>query len=315
MPKCVSYYQFVSRQIGERPLEGAQQTFSAWSRAGSRPPLRGASRPGCPAFGGASVVCSALAPRRLVGPLRAQPGGPASPPGFAPGGAPGPCRGRWPRPGPSAPFGSLRGRSGLSAGRLRPSARPRPSPGGPRCGVAGSGPRRPCLAGGSAPGSGVWAGGLLSLAAPCRGRCAPAAARPAPLPRRAGSPSPGPCRAARLPPWAAAPPPSGGGWGRLRRPFPRRRPLRGGRSCWCRGGRSLGPGARANPSHPPSRVKTSGASAALDGVCAGWQAVTKGATSRPVIRQAFHSGVDIVEQTCYYRACKGVPQPLALRCP
>ena len=69
------------------------------------------------------------------------------------------------------------------------------------------------------PGSGVLAGGLLSLAAPCRGRCAPAASRPAPPPRRAGSPSAAPCRAARLSPWAAAPPPSGGRLGRLRRPF------------------------------------------------------------------------------------------------
>ena len=43
--------------------------------------------------------------------------------------------------------------------------------------------------------------------------------RPAPPPRRAGSPSAAPCRAARLSPWAAAPPPSGGRLGRLRRPF------------------------------------------------------------------------------------------------
>ena len=231
MPKCVNYYQFVSRQIGERPLEGAQQTSSAWSRAGSRPPLRGASRPGCPAFGGASVVCSALAPRRLVGPLRALPGGPSSPPGFAPGlgpcGPPGP---RWPWLGPPPP-GAARARGSGGCGGF-PALPPAPGVarpiGGPPApvGAAPSLPRRAPLRrgrvrppaavprrglgpllGGSGP------GGSCRLPPPVGGAALLPPPGLRPFPRRAGPPSPGPCRAARLPPWAAAPPPSGGGWG------------------------------------------------------------------------------------------------------
>ena len=214
--------------------------------------------------------------------------------------------------------GAAPGSGGRSAYRRAACARrrgPVPPPAGPAAAWPGPAPGGRASPGARPPPRGVWAGGLLSLAAPCRGRCAPAAARPAPLPSSRRVPLPGALPGGPASALGRRASSLRGRLGRLRRPFPRRRPLRGGRSCWCRGGRSLGPGARANPSHPPSRVKTSGASAALDGVCAGWQAVTKGATSRPVIRQAFHSGVDMVEQTCYYRACKGVPQPLALRCP
>lgn len=140
--------------------------------------------------------------------------------GLAPGGAPGPCRGRWPRPGP---LRSLWVAAGVAAAYRRAACARRGGAAAPPAGAAAAAPVP--AAGGLAPppaavpGSGVWAGGLLSLAAPCRGRCAPAAARPAPPPRRAGASSAAPCRAARLSPWAAAPPPSGGRLGRLRRPF------------------------------------------------------------------------------------------------
>ena len=182
------------------------------------------------------MVCSALAPRRLVGPLRALPGGPASPPGFAPGLGPcGPLGRAGPGSGPlrrgrpalgalvvvvaSRRCPRLRGSLGLSAGRLRPSARPRPSPGGPRCGVAGSGPRRPCLAGGSAPSSGGLGRGALVACRPLSGAlrscrrpaCAPSLVAPGPPPRGpAGRPGfrPGPPRL--LPPGAA-----GGGYAAL----------------------------------------------------------------------------------------------------
>lgn len=102
-----------------------------------------------------------------------------------------PCGAAGPGSGPSAPLGSLRGRCGLSAGRLRPSARPRGSPGGPRCGVAGSGPRRPWLAGGSAPSSGGLGRGALVACRPLSGplrscrlpACAPSLVAPGPPPR------------------------------------------------------------------------------------------------------------------------------------
>lgn len=109
-----------------------------------------------------------------------------------------PCGAAGPGSGPSAPLGSLRGRCGLSAGRLRPSARPRGSPGGPRCGVAGSGPRRPWLAGGSAPSSGgLGRGGSCRLPPPVGAAALLSPPGLRPLPRRAGPSSPGPCRAAR----------------------------------------------------------------------------------------------------------------------
>ena len=133
-------------------------------------------------------------------------GFPALPP------APGVAR---PIGGPPAPVGaapSLPRRAPLRRGRVRPPAAV------PRRGL---GP----LLGGSGP------GGSCRLPPPVGGAALLPPPGLRPFPCRAGSPSPGPCRAARLPPWAAAPPPSGGGWGRLRRPFPRRRPLRGGRSC------------------------------------------------------------------------------------
>lgn len=210
------------------------KAWYAWSRAGSRPPLRGATRPGCPAFGGASWCARPWPPLRSGGPLR--------PPGAAarlrsgaslpaPRSAPRPPWGRWPlrvARAPSAPLGSLRGSLGLSAGRLRPSARPRPSPGGPRCGGSGSGFRGPWLPGPSAPSSGGlgrWAlvacrplaGALRSCRPPA---CAPSLVAPGPPPRGpVGRPGfrPGPPRllppgaaGAAAPPFSAPPPPSVG---------------------------------------------------------------------------------------------------------
>ena len=247
MPKCVSYYQFVSRQIGERPLEGAQQTSSAWSRAGSRPPLRGASRPGCPAFGGASWCARPWPPGGSLGrcgpcpaalPLRR-----ASLPAWAPAApwaalalARAPSAGGGPRSGlwwlwwlPGAAPGS----GGRSAYRRAACARrrgPVPPPAGPAAAWPGPAPGGRASPGARPPPRGVWAGGLLSLAAPCRGRCAPAAARPAPLPSSRRVPLPGalpggPASAlgrrasslrgrlgAATPPFSAPPPPS---WGPL----------------------------------------------------------------------------------------------------
>ena len=200
-----------------------------------------------PAAGSARRPCLRLGLRSRPGPLGLRPAGPRlgpPPPGAGRARALALVVGfrRCPR---------LRGALGLSAGRLRPSARPRGSPGGPRCGVAGSGRWRPWLAPGSAPSSGGLAVRLWSLAAPWRGRCAPAAGRLRPLPRRAGSPCPGPCRAARLPPWAAAPPPSGGGWGRLSPPFVPPPPPPWGPSPWRPGGGGkLGPGALPPPAPP-----------------------------------------------------------------
>lgn len=196
------------------------KAWYAWSRAGSRPPLRGATRPGCPAFGGASVVCSALAPPALRRPAPPPWGGGPSPlRGFAPGppvgpsaplgpvaaaGGSGPLRSLGVAPGvarpvggPPAPVGaapSLPRRAPLRRVRVRVPGALAPRPLGPLLG--GSGPVGSCRL--PPPGGGA---ALLP----------PPGLRP--FPRRAGSPSPGPCRAARLPPWAAAPPPSGGGWG------------------------------------------------------------------------------------------------------
>lgn len=115
-------------------------------------------------------------------------GFPALPP------APGVAR---PIGGPPAPVGaapSLPRRAPLRRGRVRPPAAV------PRRGL---GP----LLGGSGP------GGSCRLPPPVGGAALLPPPGLRPFPRRAGSPSPGPCRAARLPPWAAAPPPSGGGWG------------------------------------------------------------------------------------------------------
>ena len=146
--------------------------------------------------------------------------------GLAPGGAPGPCGAAGPARAPSAPFGSLRGSLGLSAGRLRPSARSRRSPGGPRCGVGGSGRGRACLAPASAPGVGVVRPPLRAAAGSLRGRSplgcsgrpfAPSAPRRCPLPGPlSGGPAIAIGRRAFLPP--------GGAGGGLRPPFAAPRP-------------------------------------------------------------------------------------------
>lgn len=189
----------------------------------------------------------------------------------AAGGSP-PLRSLWVAPGAAAAY-----RRAACARRRGPV----PPPAGPAAAWPGPAPGGRASPGARPPPRGVWAGGLLSLAAPCRGRCAPAAARPAPLPSSRRVPLPGALPGGPASALGRRASSLRGRLGRLRRPFPRRRPLRGGRSCWCRGGRSLGPGARASPSHPPSRVKTSGASAALDGVCAGWQTVGNAARPGP----------------------------------
>lgn len=135
---------------------------------------------------------------------------------------PGPGCGSLGPPGPvgaaARPVGSL----GLSAGRPPRAAGPGCSPGGPRCGVAGSGRGRPGLAPGSAPGSGgrrprpapvcgLPRGGSVALAGL---RACPA---PLPAPPRVPLP-PGP---AGRPGYRHGPPrraPAGGGWGGGRGP-------------------------------------------------------------------------------------------------
>lgn len=221
-------------------------------------------------------------------PLRS--GGPLRPPGAAarlrsgaslpaPRSAPRPPWGRWPlrvARAPSAPLGSLRGSLGLSAGRLRPSARPRPSPGGPRCGGSGSGFRGPWLPGPSAPSSGGlgrWAlvacrplaGALRSCRPPA---CAPSLVAPGPPPRGPiGRPGfrPGPPRllppgaaGAAAPPFSAPPPPPLGSfllvpWWALSGPLVPPLSWSAALPPWW-----LGPGGPATSRRSPSRVKTSG---------------------------------------------------------
>ena len=240
------------RTTGEGGSLRSPGRLAALARGGGLATLARAAPPPCPAFGGARGGCGPRTPWSWAGapaPLRGPPGPVAPPPAGLPWcarpwppspplGRCGPCpaalpparacsrrgpwplRGRWPRPGPLRSLGVAAG--GAAAYRRAACARRRGAA-APPAGAAAAAPVP--AAGGLAPppaavpGSGVWAGGLLSLAAPCRGRCAPAASRPAPPPRRAGAPSAAPCRAARLSPWAAAPPPSGGRLGRLRRPF------------------------------------------------------------------------------------------------
>lgn len=170
-------------------------------------------------------------PRLRLGPLRAL--GPAARPPLGlrsrpPGRPLGPA-GAGVRCGWLGPLRALGGRSGGAwppAGRLRPSARPRCSPGGSRCGGPGSGPGRACLAPASAPVLGVLGPALRRSAGPpawVGGPCRPPR-RSRPLLRRAGSPSPGPCRAAPLRAMgrrASSRP--GRAWGRRGRPCGRAR--------------------------------------------------------------------------------------------
>lgn len=188
--------------------------MTAWSRV--LPPVEGGG-PGCSAAGERRNFFGMLG----LGPpaLRSARCGPcpaARPPLRA-------CS----RPGPPPlPLGRCGGRCGLSAGRLRPSARSRCSPGGPRCGVGGSGRGRACLAPASAPGVGVVrsplraAAGSLRGCSPlgCSGRpFAPSAPRRCPLPGPlSGGPAIAMGRRAFLPP--------GGAGGGLRPPFAAPRP-------------------------------------------------------------------------------------------
>lgn len=128
--------------------------------------------------------------------------------------APGPLRGRWPWLGPLRSLG-------VAPGSLRPIGGPPAPVGGagvlPRGAPLRRGRFRPPAAlarrglgpllGGSGP------GGSCRLPPPGGGAALLPPPGLRPLPRRPGSPSPRPCRAARLTPWAAPPPPSGGGWG------------------------------------------------------------------------------------------------------
>lgn len=191
--------------------------MTAWSRV--LPPVEGGG-PGCSAAGERRNFFGMLG----LGPpaLRSARCGPcpAARPPLRACSRPGPLRPprpRWPRLGPpSLPLGRCGGRCGLSAGRLRPSARSRCSPGGPRCGVGGSGRGRACLAPASAPGVGVravlparrcgLAAGVLALGL-LRAALRPVRAAPVPPPRApVGRPGyrHGPPRL----------PPSGGRWGR-----------------------------------------------------------------------------------------------------
>lgn len=166
--------------------------MSAWSRI--QPPIEGGGS-GCFAARRASKLQRCARPWPPVpppGPQRALPGGPGVWPGSAPGQGPSGPMGRAALArAPPPRSGALRGRFGLSAGRLRPSARGGVSPGGPRCGVGWAG----CWAGQPRPTSRPPA--RVSCGPPCaplRARCGgarpwAAPCGPAPLPRRAGSPS------------------------------------------------------------------------------------------------------------------------------
>lgn len=212
--------------------------MSPWAFLGPR--ARGPSPGPCPAsreIGGTSAVCSALAPLGSVGPLRALPGGPASASGSAPG------LGPWPLAGPLAlarapplPWG----RSGVAPAYRRAACARRRGRGAPPGGPAAAWPV-PAPGGLGSPGArppprGVWAGGLLSLAAPWRGRCAPAASRPAPPPSSPRVPLPpalsgGPANALGRPASSLRGRLGGG----CAAPLSRRRPLRGGglAAGWC----------------------------------------------------------------------------------
>lgn len=201
--------------------------MTAWSRV--LPPVEGGG-PGCSAAGERRNFFGMLG----LGPpaLRSARCGPcpAARPPLRACSRPGPLRPpgpRWPWLGPPPlPLGRCGGRFGLSAGRLRPSARSRCSPGGPRCGVGGSGRGRACLAPASAPGVGVVrsplraAAGSLRGCSPlgCSGRpFAPSAPRRCPLPGPlSGGPAIAMGRRAFLPP--------GGAGGGLRPPFAAPRP-------------------------------------------------------------------------------------------
>lgn len=171
--------------------------MSAWSRI--QPPIEGGGS-GCFAARRASKLQRCARPWPPVpppGPQRALPGGPGVWPGSAPGQGPSGPMGRAALArAPPPRSGALRGRFGLSAGRLRPSARGGVSPGGPRCGVGWAG----CWAGQPRPTSRPPA--RVSCGPPCaplRARCGgarpwAAPCGPAPLPRRAGSPSRRPLR-------------------------------------------------------------------------------------------------------------------------
>ena len=195
--------------------------------------------------GGASAVCSALAPLRSAAASAACGRWPCLSPGFAPG--LGPC-GRWPRwpwLGSLRSLGVASGRFGrwrAACARLSP---PRPPPGGLRCGAAGPGGRRACLGGRSVPSSAGLRVALGLPRAPWWSPCAALRASLRPLPRRAGSLRLGPLRgSARSSRRGAA--------GRAAPAFSRRRPRRwGGCAVLVAGcGHSLGPGAL--PDQPPA---------------------------------------------------------------
>ena len=222
---------------------------------GGRGSLRSpqAAAAACPAYGGARGGCGPRTPWSWAGapaPLRGPPGPVAPPPAgllwyarpwppSPPLGRCGPCpaalppararsrrgpwplRGRWPRPGPLRSLW-------VAAGVARPIGGP-PAPVGAAPGLPPAGPAAawPVPGGGGytsppprPPPRGVWPPGLLSLAAPWRVRCAPAARAAAPRPSsRRGPPARGPVG---RPGYRPGPPrllPPGGGWGRQSRPF------------------------------------------------------------------------------------------------
>lgn len=207
------------------------------------------------------MVCSALGPLLLGGPLRAP--GPAAllVLGLAPGPPVGPSPPAGAAAAASGPLRSLWVAAGVAAACRRPACArrrgPRAPPAAPAAAWAAPAPGGFRPAGASVPSSAGLAPRLLSLAAPWRGRCASAAGRLRPCSRRAGAPSRGPCRAAPLvavgrrasssrgggwaaaPPFFASPPPRS--WGA------------GARPAWARG----------QTAPRVSRVKTSGR-AALD---------------------------------------------------
>ena len=232
-------------------------TGSAYRRAGAPAPS-GAPRPGCPAFGGAFAVCSALAPLPSVCSLRPSGGSLRCGSGLlpAPRSAPRPRWGRCPlrvARAPSAPFGSLRGALRPSAGRLRPLRRAGALPPlAPAAAGAGPGPWRLRPPRPSAPGLGVLGPALRRPAGPPAGVGALATLR-------AG---PGPSCAARAPPRPAPPgapasalgrrrcvPPGGGCGGGCAAPFVPPPPP------------SVG---IIRPDGPPSRAHASGQMATLD---------------------------------------------------
>ena len=286
--------------------------LSAWAPRGLRPPGPDGAGPGpAPHKGGHPSRLPRLrrgfrgvlglgppAARWAAAGLR--PGGPASPPGSAPGLAP------LAPPGPlgpgSGPLRSLGVAPGGAAAYRRAACAPcggRGAPPGPGAAAPGGpGPRRPWPAVGSVPSSAGLAPRLLSLAAPlagalrsCRRRAAPPASscrvppRPAPAGRPGFRPGPPPLR------------PSGGRLGAAcGRPLPRRRP-----PPWGLSARQAGcQGLRKRPTGPPLTALGGPIFVVDTGAAGVWGRADHFCEITKMV-------LAFIEQVCYDSPCKGAP--------